>query len=62
MAIDSLAKRYSAINIGEESLTFPQPDGAIAGVERQHLLGLYSGISVSAGVISPYYYLQLLGE
>ena len=39
MAIDNENKRRSVIKI------FPIPDGAIAGVDRQHIAGFYRGIS-----------------
>lgn len=45
MALDTRDKRGSALGAGMEPGTvFPNPDGSIAGADRQHTLGLYRGI------------------
>lgn len=44
-AVDSAGKRYSVINMAGSTL--PIPDGTIAAADRQHLLGLYSGLAAA---------------
>ncbi len=48
MAIDTQAKRMSVIglNMPVPSL-LPEPDNSISNFDRQHLLWLYSGISIA---------------
>ena len=48
MAIDTLAKRASVLNIA--SLQLPIPDGTISQGDRQSLLRVYTGIL--AGVVA----------
>jgi hypothetical protein len=49
MAIDTLAKRASVLNIA--SLQLPIPDGTISQGDRQSLLRVYTGILAGAAVI-----------
>jgi len=48
MAIDSVAKRASALRACTPFLPLPVPDGTVGQGDRQHLLGFYSGISAEA--------------
>ena len=48
MAIDTLAKRASVLNIA--SLQLPIPDGTISQGDRQSLLRAYTGILAGAAV------------
>lgn len=49
MAIDTEDKRRSVFaHYGIK--IFPVPDGAIAGVDRQHAWGFYRGIAAAAGI------------
>lgn len=43
MAVDTLSKRVSALNI-----SLPIPDGTISAGDRQHVLWTYSGILAAA--------------
>jgi hypothetical protein len=52
MAIDSKAKRFSMLNFGEACALLPDPDGSFDQADRQHWLGLYSGILASVGGLS----------
>lgn len=54
MAIDTLAKRASALNIS--TMQLPIPDGTISQGDRQSLLRMYSGIlaGVAAAVQNVY--------
>lgn len=46
---DSASKRFSGMQLGEvPETTLPVPDGAFGKPDRQHLLGLYSGIAFAA--------------
>lgn len=48
MAIDTAEKRMSALNFGLPWFrVLPEVDGGIEADDRQHLLGLYSGIAAS---------------
>lgn len=49
MAIDTLAKRASTLNIS--SFQLPIPDGAITQSDRQALLRFYSGILAGAAAV-----------
>ena len=44
MAVDTPAKRASAMNFGEFDLVMPIPSAGIDQGDRQHLCGIYSGI------------------
>ena len=55
MAIDSKAKRFSMFNFGEDCALLPDPDGSFDQGDRQHFLGLYSGILASAPGGYPFY-------
>lgn len=49
MAIDTAAKRGSALGWGHPSnLTVPRPDGTIAQADRQTLALMYGGIAAGA--------------
>lgn len=48
MAIDSVAKRFSIMDMDNNHAVIV-PDGTIDGGDRQHLLMLYSGIAADAG-------------
>lgn len=49
MAIDTAAKRYSALNHGNPWRgVFPLPDGAIGAQDRAQVVWLYNGISFAA--------------
>jgi len=49
MAIDTAAKRGSALGWGQVSnLTVPRPDGTIAQADRQTLALMYGGIAAGA--------------
>lgn len=43
MAVDTAAKRMSALNVGR-GILLPKPDGSIDSSDRQTLSNLYSGI------------------
>lgn len=46
MAVDTANKRYSMIGLGAPVPSLlPVPDGSITGVDKLHLIYLYSGIS-----------------
>lgn len=51
MAIDTAAKRSSALNFGDGTTLhlLPFPDGTIDGGDKQHLLDCYSGIAFDTG-------------
>lgn len=51
MAVDSKAKRSSALNFGWGDDTLPESDGSVAQADRQQLLGMYGGILASAAVV-----------
>ena len=44
MAIDTVAKRSSALNAFMLGIVLPVPDGTIAQADMQHILGFYGGI------------------
>jgi len=44
MAIDTAAKRASALSFFQLGCLLPIPDGTIGQGDRQHLAGFYSGI------------------
>ena len=51
MAIDTKEKRLSMLNLGLPWFrALPEPAASIAAGDRQHLLGLYSGIAASTAV------------
>lgn len=51
MAIDTRAKRSSAIGVGVPvPSTLPDADGTVAATDRQWLAWLYSGIAAAAPV------------
>lgn len=50
MAIDSAAKRFSMMGMGDGSTLIP-PDGTISQPDRQSLIHMYSGITASNIVI-----------
>lgn len=50
MAVDTKAKRFSMLNFGEGDILLPDSDGSFSQGDRQHLLGLYSGILAAAVV------------
>lgn len=51
MAIDTEDKRRSAISGRPFGIFYPVPDGSIAGEDKWHSLGFYSGIAIS-GVVA----------
>lgn len=54
MAIDTQNKRRSASSRGPSVRIAPVPDGEIAGVDRQQIVGRYCGIAAAAPpVIAP---------
>ncbi len=55
MAIDTKSKRFSMMNMGSPAVVqpMPDPDGTIDQGDRQHFLGLYSGIFAGLGGVSP---------
>jgi len=44
MAIDTVTKRFSITNLGEDLMVLPNPDGVVGSRDRGLLLSLYSGI------------------
>ncbi len=50
MAVDTAAKRYSMINLAHHHEILIIPDASVDAPDRAHFLGLYSGISLLAGV------------
>ncbi len=65
MAVDTRHKRFSIMGMRSHALrgtTIPlfEVDGAVDKDDRQHLLGLYSGIAFAplGGVVSPGAYYQ----
>lgn len=62
MAVDTAAKRLSALHLGSPwRLTLPLPDGTIGQADRQTLTYLYGGISAGAPVAeAPYARLLLV--
>lgn len=50
MAVDTKGKRFSMLNFGQGDALLPIADGSFDQADRQHLLGLYSGILATAGV------------
>lgn len=53
MAIDSKAKRISAINVAcPWRALLPPADGSISQSDRQHLAGIYGGIAAGSGYLS----------
>ena len=54
MAVDSETKRRSALGMVIMALVIaPVPDGAIAAVDREHIIGIYAGITpASPGVLT----------
>lgn len=53
MAIDTAAKRASALNFGSENYILPPPDGTIGQADRQSLVNFYGGILVVAPTVVP---------
>lgn len=53
MALDTAAKRHSAINWGLPWRTAPIPDGAISQGDRQHAALMYAGILASEAQVDP---------
>lgn len=47
MAVDTRAKRSSAMNFGVWDLTLPEADSAVGQADRQQLCGMYGGILAS---------------
>ena len=47
MAVDTAAKRASALGFALFGIVLPVPDGTITQGDRQHLAGYYSGISTA---------------
>ncbi len=53
MALDSVSKRMSAINVGcPWRSSLPIPDNAINQSDRQHVSLMYTGIPAGAGAVS----------
>ncbi len=52
MAVDTKAKRMSALNFGR-GILLPSPAGTISQSDRQHLLLVYSGILAAAPTAVP---------
>ena len=50
MAIDTAAKRLSALNFGR-GILLPAPDGTIDAGDKATLLNLYSGIALDPPVV-----------
>ena len=51
MAADTREKRFSMMNLGTgDSVSLFEADGAVDLDDRQHLLGLYSGIALGSPV------------
>lgn len=46
MAIDTVTKRYSIAQLGEDLLVLPHPDATVHVQDRLLFIGLYSGIAV----------------
>lgn len=55
MAVDTAAKRNSAMVVGLPLRIPPLPDGTIAQGDRQHLAMWYAGITSTPVVSYPYY-------
>lgn len=53
MAIDTTEKKLSLISFGIGGLSLPVADGSLNTGDLQHLLGLYSGISLGETIIIP---------
>ena len=45
MAVDTAAKRASALNAFQSGVVYPIPSGTVGEGPRQHMGGFYSGIS-----------------
>lgn len=54
MAVDTAAKRASALNAFSLGLVLPIPDGTIDQADRQHVAGLYGGLLAAGGGFVPY--------
>lgn len=51
MAVDTASKRFSMLNFGQDdNVMLFEVDGAVDADDRAHLLGLYSGITLSSRV------------
>lgn len=51
MAIDTLNKRKSAINVRWIGRNYPEPDGSLANdLDRQHMAGVYAGFTPQGGI------------
>lgn len=50
MAIDTQEKRLSLLSFGRPGFTLPVADGSLDTGDRQHFLGLYSGIDAGSGI------------
>ena len=48
MAVDTLAKRASALNAFRLGIGLPVPDGTVGDGDRQHLAGFYRAILAEA--------------
>lgn len=44
MAIDSVSKRFSIVNLGGDLMVLPKPDGTVGVKDRLNLISLYSGL------------------
>lgn len=55
MAADTKEKRLSMVAYGDGGIlhVLPEPDATIDQGDRQHLLGLYSGVLAGAPVVPP---------
>lgn len=53
MAIDSLAKRYSALIVGVPYFRLIIPDGSISKADRQTIDLCYGGIAAAAAAVTP---------
>lgn len=53
MAIDTTEKKLSLLSFGLGGYTQPEGDGSFDQGDKQHFLGLYSGILASEAVLVP---------
>lgn len=54
MAVDTKDKRFSMLNLGRgSSRLLMDPDGTVDDPDKQHLVGLYSGIAFDDGLPDP---------
>ena len=52
MAVDTEAKRRSALGMVIMALAIaPVPDGTVAAVDREHIIGIYAGIAPSSPAV-----------